>query len=121
LGEVHIKMTDKRQKILLTATLALGAVVLLLFVMRSDGASSIEPGNLVPFVPIWIAVWAAISAAQKRQKTRIKNKQEDADIYSVMKRMVRELDENELAYLKQRLIETHGDVLEKTDLKGEQS
>lgn len=115
-------MTEKRKKLLLVATLVLGVLVLVLFVMRSDGAaSSIEPSDLVPFVPIWIAVWVAISAAQKREKAKTKAKQADADIYSVMKRMVRELDENELAYLRQRLIETHGDVLEKPDLKGEQS
>lgn len=114
-------MTEKQRKMLLVASLVMGVVVLLVFVMRSDGASSIEPGNLVPFVPIWIAVWVAISAAQKREKAKTKAKQEDADIYSVMKRMVRELDADELAYLKQRLIETHGDVLDQRDVKGEQS
>ena len=80
------------------------------FIVLTDSGTGGDGFNFVTLVPIWIAIWAAVAASQRQAKQ--KHKREEVDIYSVMSRLVDDLDADEVEYLKTRLQDRFGDALE---------
>ena len=93
--------------------LVLMVVVGVVFFLRaSPGAGGADTGggfNVVTLVPIWLVIWVAITASQRQAKK--KRKREEVDIYSLMSRLVDDLDADEVDYLKTRLQDRFGDAL----------
>ena len=108
------RIMNQKLVILTILVLVLMAVVGALFFLRaSPGAAGADTGggfNVVTLIPIWIAIWAAVAASQRQAKQ--KHKREEVDIYSVMSRLVDDLDADEVEYLKTRLQDRFGDALE---------
>lgn len=110
-------MTTKQKKILLVtllvgvAVLAVGAVLYL--DVRSGGDSD---NSIFPFIPIWIAIFVPTIVASRQQREaeareKAKRELEDEDIYAVMDNLVDDMDADERQYLRQRIVEEHGDFI----------
>lgn len=109
---------DRKYRLKITAILvALVVSVLILLVVpisaNSGSGGSSDSNSFITFVPIWIAVFVPvfIAARQRREKAKREINIEDEDIYSVMNRLVDDLDDDEMDYLRQRLHDKFGDSL----------
>ena len=94
---------------------ALVAVIVVIAVTSGgSGGDGSDSSSFVTFLPIWIAIFVPIFAARQqreREKAKRQFRTEGEDIYSMMNRLVDDLNEDETDYLKRRLRDKFDDSL----------
>ena len=103
-----------RVKIVIASLVAalIAVMVVVAFTNGGSGGDGSGSSSFVTFLPIWIAIFVPIFAARQqreREKAKRQFRTENDDIYSMMNRLVDDLDTNETDYLKQRLRDKFGD------------